>query len=364
MNPEHGVKFLRQFQELLKGGDFTATYKFALLQAIADRCVERDPNPDGTLRIAVDDLAEKFIDYYWNQARPFRNGEVLLQNHHQQAAVVRLIAEHRAEASGTLRTAQRDGRRWRSLQRDVARVVADQPLWKLQVIGGQSIEFLYQRRSYQDRTIRLLPGVAETLRVFHPLVTSMVRTGWMQQIHRIKRNRALLGPESELEQFLFGIDRSALSRYREVFHDHQSGICFYCDGVVRGSGELDHFVPWSRYPTDLGHNFVYAHSSCNQAKRDHLAATVHLERWRDQNIGDGRSLADSFDDAGLMHDLERSHQIAWWAYEQAQAARSPLWIESTSFEQCGYRWQQILAPGRDPAFQRAADEFSDDDSEY
>ncbi|MCC5865696.1 MAG: hypothetical protein JJU31_11295 [Wenzhouxiangella sp.] len=36
MNAEDGVRFLRQFQELLAEGGFVATYKFALLQVLAD----------------------------------------------------------------------------------------------------------------------------------------------------------------------------------------------------------------------------------------------------------------------------------------------------------------------------------------
>jgi hypothetical protein len=43
------VTFLRKLQRLLEEGDFVATYKFALLQALADLSVEKDPEADGTL---------------------------------------------------------------------------------------------------------------------------------------------------------------------------------------------------------------------------------------------------------------------------------------------------------------------------
>ena len=34
---------------------------------------------------------------------------------------------------------------------------------------------------------------------------------------------------------------------------------------------VDHFISWSRYTTDLGHNFVLAHPGCNSQKSDYLA---------------------------------------------------------------------------------------------
>ena len=62
MNAEHGIQFLRQFQELLAEGGFMATYKFALLQALADLSVQHAAAPDGALDLPVERIAEKFIE--------------------------------------------------------------------------------------------------------------------------------------------------------------------------------------------------------------------------------------------------------------------------------------------------------------
>jgi hypothetical protein len=58
-----------QFLRKLQRGNFTATYKFALLNALADLSVEREPAVDGSLRVPLEALAVKFIEYYWPQAR-------------------------------------------------------------------------------------------------------------------------------------------------------------------------------------------------------------------------------------------------------------------------------------------------------
>ena len=51
------LQFLRKLQRLLAEGDFVATYKFALLNALADLSLEREPAADGSLRVPVSGIA-------------------------------------------------------------------------------------------------------------------------------------------------------------------------------------------------------------------------------------------------------------------------------------------------------------------
>jgi 5-methylcytosine-specific restriction endonuclease McrA len=74
----------------------------------------------------------------------------------------------------------------------------------------------------------------------------------------------LLGETLDLREFLFGAERNALGAVRPVLMDLQDGKCFYCKQSMRSeAGHVDHFIPWSKYPIDLGHNFVLADSKCN-----------------------------------------------------------------------------------------------------
>ncbi|NNE33981.1 MAG: HNH endonuclease, partial [Rhodothermales bacterium] len=73
------LDFLRNLQQLLDEGVFVATYKHALLQSIADLAIERSADDDGSMRLAVLDLAEKFIHYYWRQSAPYRGSDGILK---------------------------------------------------------------------------------------------------------------------------------------------------------------------------------------------------------------------------------------------------------------------------------------------
>lgn len=98
----------------------------------------------------------------------------------------------------------------------------------------------------------------------------------------------------------------------------------------RPSGEppdqgVDHFVPWSRYPVELAHNFVFAHAGCNDSKSNLLASAEHLARWWTWNVERERELAERFTERRLVHDLAASRAIARWAYELAEQSGSRVW---------------------------------------
>ena len=72
--PERQVQFLFDVQRLLSDGSFVATYKFALLLALADLAVERGDDTTESLPLDTRDLAEKFVELYWRQVLPWVPG--------------------------------------------------------------------------------------------------------------------------------------------------------------------------------------------------------------------------------------------------------------------------------------------------
>ena len=69
---EAQLDFIRKLRRLLDEGSFVATYKYALLHAIADLCVTQGDDTGAPLTITTRDLADRFVRLYWRQAAPFR----------------------------------------------------------------------------------------------------------------------------------------------------------------------------------------------------------------------------------------------------------------------------------------------------
>ena len=99
------IKFLVNLQRLLDEGLFVASYKFALLLALADLSIEQGDDSGAPLQLSTDAIAEKFIQYYWRQALPYpapSEARVLKQNTGNQAAVLNLTAGARSTHGDSL----------------------------------------------------------------------------------------------------------------------------------------------------------------------------------------------------------------------------------------------------------------------
>jgi len=317
------LAFLTKLQRLVEEGQFTATYKFALLSALVDIAVERGRDDTSQLRIPLNAIAEKFAELYWDHTKPFRGG-VLSQNKGRNIAMLGLLEQIQGHA-GTIAEARRSAA-WRGLLKRVAGLVVDMPLFKLQRLRNDSrLIFLYEER-IRDDAIELLDGVGFCLRQFSGFIRLMVRSGWLNEVRRNARNAYLVGDGANLETFLFGDDRVPLGKVRDILLPMQSGKCFYCGQRMDGTAHVDHFIPYALYPGNQAHNLVLAHAGCNGNKSDLLADIPHLERWADRNHRQGAELAEAMEEQAIVADLAATEGIARWAYHRANEAGALLWI--------------------------------------
>ena len=333
---EQQIQFLTDLQRLLNEGAFVATYKFALLSALADLCVERGQDTNAELRIPTREIAEKFVLYYWRQSRPFlprgsKSAAFLLrQNTGREAAVISLLRQQFERGIDSVSDLRRDTQTWNRVVTKVNRTLCEMPLWKLQTVGASSMDFLYPNTMHGD-SISLRPGVMFCCRKFHVFITDMVRGAWIRYVRRQNQDR--LGDPTDLDEFLFGTERVTLSGFVSMLREIQSNRCFYCrKEVPRGDNHVDHFIPWAMYPVNLGHNFVLSDSRCNTAKSDHLAAFDHLAHWNSRNKEFASSLTDGFDRISAFHDIDASLTIAQWAYNRAFSTSAETFRSPGVFE--------------------------------
>jgi 5-methylcytosine-specific restriction endonuclease McrA len=332
---EEQLAFLAKLQRLFAEGDFTATYKFALLIALADLAVEQGSDTGAELVLTVRQIAERFIQLYWRQATPYGAGrpgaapEVLVQNAGTQAAVVAAITAFRAHAPVASPQAAALHANYPRLLSAVAQTVSAQPLTYLQNFGGGTDAFIYKR--FAPGKVRLKPGVAYCLRQFQPLVQQLARAHWVDHIKSNRQNRPILGDSDDLEQFLFESSRQSLAIMGAELRKLEGAKCFYC-GLALTSSDVDHFIPFSQYPRDLAHNFVLAHRACNRSKSDMLAAKVHLERWLQRTERWSEQLAEIGFTAGMVADAAVCRRVVSWGYSSAATAGSSAWVAPRSFE--------------------------------
>jgi 5-methylcytosine-specific restriction endonuclease McrA len=302
-----------------------------LLLSLAELAVERGDDTTEHLDLDTLDLAEKFVGLYWRQVLPWvppahAGGAPgrLHQVRGGDTAILRSVQDAQQRFGGSLPKLRSDRRAWLRLLASVGRTIAVMPLWRLQTVGHQQLDFLYPNTGQGNR-IRLRGEAIYCLRRFQDLVGDLARSAWVRFIRELPRNRPLLGGSLDLSEFLFGSDRSVLAPFRALLWEFQGGRCFYCENPIRtATPAVDHFIPWSRYPLDLGHNLVLADERCNTWKSDMLASPEHLARWRERNAQS--SVDEAFATAGLPHGADVVERVAFWAYSQAEKSGAQVWI--------------------------------------
>lgn len=336
---EH-LAFLVKLQRLLSEGDFTATYKFALLMALADISVERGHDDVRPLEISLRDIAEKFIDYYWQQTMPYGSDSdqplsvnherwVLKQVNEKQARVVTEILRFRETSNIHSIVRAKPTKQFQGLVTEVAATVSAQPVKYFQNVGGGADPFVYERIR---RGVRLKPGVSSHLRKFHGLIQHMARDRWIRHIKSNKYNIPILGQKDDLYSFLFETNRNALGIVSTNLSKLFSKKCFYCGGRVNDTPDVDHFIPFSMYGRDIVQNFVLAHGSCNRSKSDVLAAKLHVENWLEQMHRHRDDISQIALDAGVISDQQTILSVAKWSYQQGHEAGAHAWVKKGEFE--------------------------------
>lgn len=296
--PDRGaIAFAEKLMTVLAYGRRTATYKYAVLLGLIDLCHEQSSSAGSApRRVRTAQLAEKVIELYWPHAAPFEvaSGSVLTQSSGgHQAEILQLIRRFRDEqvrdpSASRTRSRLRAPEAYERLVREVEWKLAEMPLPKLQRVGDTLDPFVYRiawddgvrRAEYFaegfDRSLHFVGEAADHLVRLAALLRPVIQREWARLVAQFNPE---LVPEGRLEEFLFGVERISLAAIQGGLRELQDGRCFYCGDALGSRCEVDHFVPWVRYPDNGIENLVAAHRGCNGAKRDHLAAAEHVDAW-------------------------------------------------------------------------------------
>ncbi|MBM6549799.1 HNH endonuclease [Marinomonas ostreistagni] len=329
------IDFINYVQRMLVEGDFSATYKYALLHAIADVCVE-SPNVtvNGKLPISLDLLADKMLRLYWNQARPFGGAaqpQQLHQNSNSKKQIKIISAVQSIQATGLYNINQLyKSPHYKAVHKVAKDALKEGPLWRLQILAKQEECFLYPHDKGQQH-IELKAGVAGYFREFYHLITYLARAAWIDKIISFKHNQYLVGAQANLPEFLFGQDRKALAYAKPLLQELQKNTCFYCGKTLNEHAEVDHFIPFAKYTFDLGHNFVLADRGCNNSKRDYLASYENKYKWEQTNLAHHGQLITEQLASYVECDADKSLAVADWAYQIAHNSAANLWQNKSEF---------------------------------
>lgn len=327
--PEFQLAFLTKIEELLARGKFTSTYKFALLIALTNIAVENGNDTNDTLEIELDDVARQYLALYWSMARPYPRVNAILNqttNTERRATIITMLEEEARHAQSSYQRLRVHRTPHDALVGEARKTLAKDVLRCLQTVettGADDQQFLYEYPPMVDEhglrsRITLKPGTAACLRRLRGVIIAMVQARWALFV---RENNVQLSVDRELESFLFGATRSAVSLYAARFYDLQEGRCFYSGDKLVGPerGEVDHFIPWARYPFDSPFNLVLASRRVNNKMRDDLKPPEWRERWLRRNEDCVAALIAPAPNGFGAEEADRTvvRSVAAWIYHDA-----------------------------------------------
>ena len=344
---------LERILGIINEGKRAATYKLALLLALIDAAVMGPENE----YVETSQIAESVLRLYFPQVGPYTTldgSTVEVRNMTSSSSQFeRTITELRLLGTrSTLKTLDQIRTKlpddYAGTLKTVESVFKTNPIPRLQNVGDSSIPFLYTYPSLHpgddNRAVRQvldriewLPGVAKRLVVLGPALRPLIEQHWMSDVARWSN----ISTEAEnLQQHLFDRERQRFpASLREGLSELQEGRCFYCGGNFSGQRDIDHFIPWARWPNDAIENLVLA-DNCNSKKSDSLAAMTHLNHWIGRNSIHALKLSDLAVETGVVSAPERSLALAKSTYKFLDGD-APLWLAGKEFELRG--WLDISA---------------------
>jgi 5-methylcytosine-specific restriction endonuclease McrA len=325
------IGFAEKVFGLLAETKYTTTYKLAVLLGLMDLCLEKTTHHGPPDLVTTRELAEKVAEIYWPHTLPFRVDQrtsVLRQGNSGQAEIISFIERFRVLlADGSIPLMKAKVVAGEAYSRLVDRIewkLIEMPLPRVQFIGATMDPFIYEINwdksvkyrdivKYQkehlgfDNRILFRSRVAENFVRLNGLLRPLLHRRWARMVATLNHQE-----DSRLEEFLFGAERLDLSQVRAPIWEIQYGHCFYCHERIRDprQAQVDHFIPWSRYPENGIFNLVVADPKCNNDKSDFLSALKHVESWAER-FQDQSSIAADLQsiETRLRWDLSRARTL-------------------------------------------------------
>lgn len=310
----------RLIEAILAEGAMSSTYKYALLKAVIDYIIdaptERDANGFHTIPAVY--LARKFIEYYWplwrnGISQAPGNGNLAINGYLQefvrQASTMQLpfsleTPETVARLIPWLLTAETLPAPARKLLHDVRATVIEMPVqYVANVRGGRESFFTLHNKGldlllpfaeqiqWGKRAIRIGRGGCSYAaleqaehcslliahRVFEELaelrfwIRDVIIKHWAEKCEQYGGGQGVNYAEFAGAFELYRPDRASLQPYRELYRALGLTSCFYTGNeITEEQYELDHFLPFSRFPVNAYWNLVPTTRTLNGRKSDRL----------------------------------------------------------------------------------------------
>lgn len=284
--------FYNTFKRIIRECNYDNTYKMAWAKALVELATE-SAYEDDIVKIKLEDIAKKYIKYYWNQTIFFdliqgsnllktpvilQNVKVLIEQYYKYINVRKPERFERIENILTKNLLKE----YTICIKKVTSALKADVSWRFVFIDGTNNSDIYEYVK-ENSLIKIKRENLKILADNNQDLFDLINYRWgliletFNSSPRINRKVKIIDEQE--------VKRNSLSKFKEHLDiENPERKCFICGKNIEEKDlSIDHVIPWSYLYSDDLWNLVYVHKSCNSSKSNVIPTKEDIERLKNRN---------------------------------------------------------------------------------
>ena len=280
------------FKRIIRECNYDNTYKMAWAKALVEIAIENEFKEE-FIDISLEEIAKKFIKYYWNQTIYFNliQGSNLIKTPVILQKVKELIEEYfscinsrkpdRFEGVEYLINDKLNNEYKHCLNSRVKTLKADVS-WRFTFIDRKNHDEIY-KYSKGENKITISKENLEILKANSQDLFDLINYRWGLILETFNSSPRINKKVKIIDEI--DIKRNSLNKFKKYLdEENKERICFICGKKIHENElSIDHVIPWSYLYADDLWNLVYVHRNCNSSKNNVIPNKNDIDRLKQRN---------------------------------------------------------------------------------
>ena len=286
------IDFLTTFKKIIRECNYDNTYKMAWAKSLVEIATEISPKEE-FITIYLNEIAKKYIKYYWNQTIFF---DMVQGSNLNKIPIILQIVKELIEKYYTFIENRKPERFERveylleeQLKNDynesiskTEKALKSDVSWRFIFIDGENHEEIYRYIKDENKiiiskeNILILKNNSEDL-------FDLINYRWgliletFNSSPRINKKVKIIDEQD--------VRRNSLRKFKKYLDiENPNHKCFICGEYIEEDElAIDHVIPWSYLYSDDLWNLVYVHSGCNSRKSNVIPTKLDIEKLKARN---------------------------------------------------------------------------------
>jgi 5-methylcytosine-specific restriction endonuclease McrA len=282
---------LEMFKQIIRECDYDNTYKMAWARSLVEISYLRKPANVDIISISLEEIAEKYVKYYWDQTIFFN----LVQGSNPIKAPVivtyvkDLIKEFRKfETSPILFERAFPNffeygliNMYHKIIKKSVTALKENVSWRFYKNTNKDFEMYSYKR--KDSVLYIDNKFVEELKNNDRDLYDLINYRWGLILETFNSSPRISKKVKIMDDKV--LKRTSLSKFRKYLDiANPNHICFICGKIIEPDDlSIDHVIPWSYMYSDDIWNLVYVHKGCNSRKSNKIPTNESIKNLSHRN---------------------------------------------------------------------------------